>query len=187
VAANKEIIRRVEAIYKWLDEQIAAHQTEAGVCDACGKCCDFESFGHRLFVTTPEMIFFADKINSSNVIASPFGAKQSQTFDREKAEGRRKGEGLPRRPDKVGTPRNDYGGRCWYQVENKCTVYAHRFAGCRIFCCKGDTRFQSDLTEAVIKKFKAICEEFKVSYRYVDLPTALQNFTAETAENAEFF
>jgi hypothetical protein len=140
---NKEIVKRVEAIYKWLDEQIAAHQEAAGVCDACGKCCDFETFGHRLFVTTPEMFFFAEKIGSKNL-------KQMTT------------------------------GRCCYQVENKCTAYDYRFAGCRIFCCKGNVRFQSDLTEAVIKKFKTLCDEFKIPYRYIDLPTALQDFTAES-------
>jgi Fe-S-cluster containining protein len=132
----------VEAIYKWLDEQIAACQMEAGVCDACGKCCDFESFGHRLFVTTPEMIFFAEKIRSKNL-------KQMTK------------------------------GKCSYRAGDKCTVYEHRFAGCRIFCCKGDARFQSDLTEAVIKKFKAVCDELKIPYRYMDLPTALKDFTAE--------
>jgi Fe-S-cluster containining protein len=147
---DKGIIRRVKAIYKWLDEQIAAHQDAAGKCEACGKCCDFDKFGHRLFVTTPEVIYFTDKIESKNL-------KQM------------------------------INSRCSYQAGDKCTVYKYRFAGCRIFCCKGDARFQSDLTEAVIKKFKTLCDEFKIFYRYVDLPTALKDFTAEAAENAEFF
>jgi ribosomal protein L7Ae-like RNA K-turn-binding protein len=30
------------------------------------------------------------------------------------------------------------------------------------------------LTEAVIKKFKALCLEMRIPYRYVDLPTALK-------------
>ncbi len=131
---NEEIIRRVEAIYKWLDEQISAHQDEAGKCEACGKCCDFDTFDHRLFVTTPEMIYFTEKIGSKNL-------KKMTT------------------------------GRCSYQVEGKCTVYPFRFAGCRIFFCKGDSRFQSDLTEAVIKKFKALCDEFKIPYRYTEAGT----------------
>ncbi|MGA2092425.1 MAG: YkgJ family cysteine cluster protein [Sedimentisphaerales bacterium] len=144
---NKEIVERVEAIYKWLDEQIAAHQDAAGKCAVCGKCCDFESFGHRLFVTTPEMIFFAGKLLDKNV-------------------------------------KKMTGGRCSYQAGDKCTVYAERFAGCRIFCCKGDARLQSDLTEAVIKKFKAVCDEFKIPYRYVDLPTALAtDYTKLLAES----
>jgi hypothetical protein len=167
MTGRKEVVQRVEAIYKWLDEQIAANRTTAGECGVCGKCCDFENYDHRLFVTTPEMIYFRDKIGSKNL-------KQITT------------------------------GRCSYQVEvsemvslsnHKCTVYAERFAGCRIFCCKGDAGFQSDLTEAVIKKFKALCDEFAIPYRYVDLPTALQSFTAplrdalrqENAEDTENF
>ena len=131
---NEEIILRVEEIYKWLDEQITAHQDAAGRCEACGKCCDFEKFGHRLFVTSPEMIYFSEKIGSRNL-------KPITT------------------------------GRCGYQVDDKCTVYKYRFASCRIFCCKGDSRFQSDLTETVIKKFKALCDEFEIPYRYTDAGT----------------
>jgi Fe-S-cluster containining protein len=131
---NKKIAKRVEEIYNWLDEQIAANQDKAGKCEACGKCCDFETFGHRLFVTTPEMIYFAEKIGSKNL-------KPMTT------------------------------GRCGYQAGDKCTVYKYRFASCRIFCCKGDSRFQSELTEAVIKKFKALCDELKIPYRYTDAGT----------------
>jgi len=63
--------------------------------------------------------------------------------------------------------------RCSYQTDNKCTVYKFRFAGCRIFCCKGNADFQSRLSEMALKKFKAICVQFQIPYRYVDLPTAL--------------
>ncbi|MGA2172865.1 MAG: hypothetical protein ABSG82_07640 [Sedimentisphaerales bacterium] len=146
--ANKEIIRQVGRIYDWLDEQlIIAQNTLAGVCDvsrkghqtACGKCCDFQMYDHRLYVTTPEMLFFIDKLGVENI--------------KEMA-----------------------GGRCPYQMNTKCTVHPYRFAGCRIFCCKADPAFQSVLTEAVIKKFKTICDEFQIPYRYVDLPTALKDF-----------
>jgi Fe-S-cluster containining protein len=52
------IVNSIARIYSWLDSEIGADQT----CAACGKCCDFESFGHKLFVTTPEMIYFTSKI-----------------------------------------------------------------------------------------------------------------------------
>ena len=146
--ANREVSKRVGDIYKWLDEQLKTSNA-AGVCDACGKCCDFDSFGHRLFVTTPELLYLADKLGGSDF-------KQMTT------------------------------GRCPYQQGGKCSVYEHRFAGCRIFCCKGNAGFQSELTEAVLKKFKALCDEFQIPYRYVDLPTALKSVvTAEHAENAD--
>ena len=123
-------------IYQWLDEQLAGQKA---VCEICGRCCDFKAFDHRLYVTTPEIVYFADKIGSRNI-------KQMVS------------------------------GRCSYQADGKCTVYKYRFAGCRIFCCKGDAGFQSELTEAVLKKFKALCEEFRIPYRYVDLPAALKDF-----------
>jgi Fe-S-cluster containining protein len=137
---HKEIVRQVGDIYKWLDEQLVADGAKAGVCNVCGKCCDLEAYGHRLYVTTPEMMFFADKLGVENI-------------------------------KKMAT------GRCPYQLDGKCTVYPYRFAGCRIFCCKGDAGFQSELTETAVKKFKALCEEFRIPYRYVDLPTALNNFS----------
>jgi hypothetical protein len=56
----------------------------------------------------------------------------------------------------------------------KCGVHAYRFSGCRIFCCKGKVTFQSELTEAAIKKFKALCAELQIPYRYLELPAALK-------------
>src|SRR4030042_1098154 len=130
VARNKEIVSRVGKIYKWLDDQTCDKNAKAGACDACCKCCDFESYGHRLYVTTPEILYLADKLGSSDF-------KQMTT------------------------------GRCSYQVDGKCDIYRYRFAACRIFCCKGNAEFQSELAEVAIKKFKAICEEFRIPYRYV--------------------
>ena len=145
---NDQVIARVSEIYKWIDEQLGQNpaaglprptsgRVEAGACSACGKCCDFEAFGHRLFVTTPEMIYFADKTGGQKF-------KQMTT------------------------------GRCSYQHDSKCTVYKYRFAGCRIFSCKGNVDFQSELTEAVVRKFKDLCEKFKIPYQYAELPTACQ-------------
>ena len=165
---NKEIIRQVGHIYEWLDEQLNANNVKAGVCGICGKCCDFESYDHRLYVTTPEMIYFADKLTGSDVIAS--AAKQSHT--------ERSAEPVSETLTKNKMPT----GRCPYQVNGKCTVYPYRFAACRIFCCKADADFQSDLTETAVKKFKMLCEKFQIPYRYVDLPTALKSVV--TAEHA---
>ena len=52
---HSEIIQEVDAIYLWLDEQLAGLDQS---CNACGDCCDFEAFGHRLYVTTPELMYF---------------------------------------------------------------------------------------------------------------------------------
>jgi Fe-S-cluster containining protein len=142
---NAQIIAWVSEIYNWIEAQQLANNDFAGHCAACGKCCDFEQYDHRLYVTMPEIIFFVEKLGLANI-------KQM------------------------------VGGRCSYQVDGKCSVHAYRFSGCRIFCCKGKATFQSDLTEAAIKKFKALCAELQIPYRYVELPAALKDFL--TAEHA---
>jgi Fe-S-cluster containining protein len=133
---NGHLIKKVAEVYKWLDSQIHESAHLAGICDACGKCCDFSKFGHRLFVTTPELMYMAANLGAENV-------KRMTT------------------------------GRCPYNINGKCSVYEHRFSACRIFSCKGDLDFQNELSEKALKKFKAICEQFQIPYRYIDLAIAL--------------
>lgn len=64
-------------------------------------------------------------------------------------------------------------GRCPYQKQNQCTTREFRFAGCRIFFCKGDSEKQNALCEEAIKKFKALCDEYDFPYRYMELSAAL--------------
>ena len=53
---NNKIIDDVQKIYQYIDSQ-----TPQTPCKACGRCCDFESFSHKLFITTPELIHFTAK------------------------------------------------------------------------------------------------------------------------------
>lgn len=136
--SRKLLLERVSQLYEWLDAQIKGSRDLAGLCDACGKCCDFEAFGHRLFVSSPELLYFAAKLGPEN-------ARQMKE------------------------------GRCPYNIAGKCTVYEQRFAACRIFCCKGDPDFQGSLSESALKLLRAMCDEFEIPYRYMDLPTALNS------------
>jgi Fe-S-cluster containining protein len=142
--ANTRLLREVAEIYDWLDSQIQKNSNLAGVCDACGKCCDFNKFDHRLFVTTPELLYLAAKVGDENV-----------------------------NPPHVWRIKPMTTNRCPYQIADKCTIYDFRFAGCRIFCCKGDADFQSRLSEMAVKKFKSLCTQFQIPYRYLELATAL--------------
>ena len=129
------IIGRVGEVYRWAGEQLAANGGIVGECGMCGECCDFEKYGHRLYVSTPEMIYFRD--NTEGVI------------------------------------KRMAGGRCPYNVGGKCSVYEQRFAGCRLFGCKGDSEAQSRLSEECLDKFKGICVEFGVPYCYKELSSFL--------------
>jgi hypothetical protein len=134
LSAVRALLGEMKGLYRRLDTRLAGLGTEAG-CAACGACCDFEAFGHRLYVTTPELLYFA------------------HTVDR------------PLRPMS--------GGVCPYRVDGRCSVYSMRFAGCRIFQCKGNAATQSEMTEAALSELKRLCNEHKVPYYYMDLKAAL--------------
>jgi len=128
-----QIINAVGDIYQWLQTELAKLNPS---CCACGDCCDFEAFGHRLYVTTPELLYFCQ------FIKPPF--KEMAT------------------------------GVCPYRVNGKCSVHPYRFAGCRIFSCKGMPEKENALCEQAISKFKALCDTYPIPYHYVDLKTGLQ-------------
>jgi Fe-S-cluster containining protein len=49
------LLTKVAQLYRELDRQISQWHT----CRACGRCCDFDTFGHRLYLTPPELLYFA--------------------------------------------------------------------------------------------------------------------------------
>ena len=75
-------------------------------------------------------------------------------------------------PDNI-KPMKD--GICPYRVDSKCTVYENRFAGCRIFQCKGDEEKQSEVMEKALEKFKQIGENYEIDYSYLDLKRGLDS------------
>jgi hypothetical protein len=64
---NSRLQKEVAEIYDWLDSKIHNNSDSAGKCDACGECCDFVQFDHRLFVTTPELMYLAAKLGDENI------------------------------------------------------------------------------------------------------------------------
>lgn len=135
---NDQLLERVADVYAWIDEQIHHCGQLAGTCAACGDCCDFEGFDHRLFITPPELMYFAAHLAAHEVKPMP-------------------------------------GSRCPYNKDGKCEVYPHRFAACRIFCCRGDADLQSTLSETSLKQLKSICMDFQIPYGYNDVRAALNS------------
>jgi hypothetical protein len=67
---NSKIADAVAEVYDWIDSQTGQTATQ---CDVCGKCCDFESYDHRLFVTSPELIYFTVKLQPDKIKPMPTG------------------------------------------------------------------------------------------------------------------
>lgn len=134
LSSQRALLAEMDRLYHDLDAKLADVNDPAR-CRACGNCCDFESFGHKLYLTTPELLYFAYHV------------------------------GRPFKPMTSGV--------CPWRVKGRCSVYPYRFAGCRIFQCKGNASLQSDLTETTLTELKQLCQKYSVPYLYIDLKTAI--------------
>lgn len=139
------LLAEIAGLYDWIDSQLGQDPAGAGRCEACGACCDFPAYDHRLYVTPPELMYLAARLEVATL--EPMSS-----------------------------------GRCPYQQDRSCSVHEHRFAACRIFCCRGGADFQSDLSEAAIRRLKAICERLEIPYRYQELSVALETFNHQGRE-----
>ncbi len=142
----KQLNQAVDEIYKWLDDQLST-VTANNECSACGRCCNFKAYDHRLYITAAEFVRFVDGIGAENIKPMPNGV-------------------------------------CPYQTDGKCSVYSHRFAGCRIFNCKVDPGIQSKLSEEALTKLRAACDNFGFAYKYMELSDALNKADANKGADA---
>ncbi len=70
---NPQLLRKIAQLYDWLDSQIRQSADTHNQCDACGKCCDFARFDHRLFVTPPELMYLKANLGGGNLKPMPTG------------------------------------------------------------------------------------------------------------------
>lgn len=56
---NEQLNTRMQELYAGLEPQIRDLEPD---CNACGVCCDFERYGHRLYISTPELRYFVNHI-----------------------------------------------------------------------------------------------------------------------------
>jgi len=64
---NNRLLGKVAEINDWLDAQIRENADLLGRCNICGKCCNFDSYDHHLFVTQPEVMYLTAKLGSENI------------------------------------------------------------------------------------------------------------------------
>jgi len=138
----------VDASLRDLLERLDREVRDKGpTCWSSGKCCQFESYGHRLYVTGLEIAWFlAQPTPETPEVPSEIVG------------------GLP-----ILTPSSGGEGGCPYQVAKRCTAHAIRPTGCRVFFCQqGTSDWQQDLYERYLASLRALHEQHQVTYRYMD-------------------
>jgi Fe-S-cluster containining protein len=146
-AGRQEVREAVARIYARLQEAIA---TRRPVCNTSGRCCRFEEFGHRLFVSTMELAAFIYDLETTSWPAALEEARQTWN-----------------------------GAGCPFQVAKLCGVHPIRPFGCRIFFCDASsTGWQQEQYERFHGELKSLHETLNVPYFYVEWRQALGILTS---------
>ena len=148
-AADSAIDTALRGLYAELDAAIAA---KGPTCWSSGKCCKFDDFGHRLYVTGLEIAWF---LGQGGSVRSEVGRDETGAQIR-----------LPQLSE-LSTPRP--GGACPYQIDGLCSTHAIRPLGCRIFFCQqGTEAWQQDLYEDYLERLQTLHDQHGLEYRYMD-------------------
>lgn len=135
-AERRAVDEALRGLYARLDAAVTERRP---TCRQSGKCCKFDSYGHRLYVTALEIAWFLRQA----------GAPLS------KAE-----RGLPLLAQR---------DACAYQVDGLCSVHAVRPLGCRVFFCeRGTEAWQQDVYERFLGDLRGLHERLGVPYRYLE-------------------
>ena len=156
VARQREaVVAAVGAILAEADRDIAERKP---VCKASGRCCKFEAYGHRLYVTAAELLHFAAKEVREVTVSTTDGGNVSlpQFFSAEKPEG------------------------CPYQVEGLCTAREGRPLECRIYFCDENAQsWQNEVYEKYHAQLREVHERFGLPYQYVEWREGLRELMGE--------
>lgn len=144
----RALIEQMDAFYTRLDRLIAAHTP---VCRNRGACCRFDSFGHELYVTSIELLYFLHH--------HPAPTQRSVGAE----------------PTALEVINSQSPRQCPYQQQGRCTARYARPVGCRTFFCESSQQgWQQSLTEQALAELKKMHTEYSVPYAYGEWLKALK-------------
>jgi Fe-S-cluster containining protein len=137
-------------LYRRLDEQVALR---GPTCWISGRCCNFDAYGHLLYVTGLEVAWVVRQVGQSTTTAAALR------------------ENLNEQPD---APR-DTQAACPFQTGTLCGIHAVRPLGCRVFFCEqGTQEWQQELYESFLTDLRSLHDVHDLPYRYLEWREALR-------------
>ena len=178
------LVAAVAEVLAQADADVAARRP---VCRASGRCCHFEEYGHRLYVTAAELAYFAARLRGTGV--SPVNGRAPDL--RHGADGAGSTGGTlcpdtgetpvlqtPVAPARVALPQffaQVEPRGCPYQVDGLCTARQARPLGCRVyFCDAGAQSWQNAVYETYHVQLRALHAAHALDYAYMEWRAALR-------------
>jgi Fe-S-cluster containining protein len=145
-AARPDIDAGLRDLYARLDAEVSQR---GPTCWTSGKCCRFDEYGHRLYVTALEIAWVVRQVGLPPPDAGVATGRHALT---------------------VLTPNGRVtGGACAYQADKLCSIHANRPLGCRVFFCeKGTEAWQHELYERFLGELRALHDRQGIEYRYME-------------------
>jgi Fe-S-cluster containining protein len=144
-ASRPEVVEAVRNIHIALQDAIDLHKP---ICITSGRCCRFDEFGHRLFVTTMELGTFVGGL--TEVEQGHDSTELAEVLS------------------------GSAGGRCPFQKDKLCSVHTIRPFGCRVFFCDATaTDWQHQQYARFHAELKRLHDEMRIPYFYVEWREAM--------------
>lgn len=160
MAASPAVRLELESVYADASEAI---RLRGPACWASGRCCNFESAGHLLYVTGLEAAYtiaqLPERPTPGSAATPSFPESTLRLLVLEDAKRR---------------------GGCPFQAGNLCGVHTIKPLGCRVyFCDRSAKTWQQELSERLIERVRALHDRFSIEYRYGEWRQMLRRFSNE--------
>ncbi|MCC6683241.1 MAG: hypothetical protein IT445_20280 [Phycisphaeraceae bacterium] len=162
-AVRPDVDAALRDFYGQLDAVIAARRP---VCNQSGRCCNFDAFGHKLYVTALEIAWFIRMADRKWQMADGQDNPPPDTR-------------LPVLSIKNPQSKIKHLPTCPYQINNLCTAHAIRPMGCRVFFCQQGTQdWQQQTYERFLTQLIALHQRFALPYLYLEWRSGLDEALA---------
>jgi len=164
-AVRPEIDQAIQTIHQNMEAEITQRSP---TCWQSGKCCQFDSYGHRLYVTGLETAWVIQALTPSANIEKP---STPDTPDAPKS------SALFALPQTAELPKLD---SCPFQIDKRCSIHTVRPMGCRVFFCQQGTQdWQQSLYETYHHQIESLHAQHDIPYRYMEWRYALSVANAQ--------
>lgn len=177
-AGSPPVDAELRSLYADLDDQIARR---GPTCWTSGRCCNFDRFGHRLYVTALEIAWFLPQ-------AGPPPESDPANKPTEPVEPPRASEAAIGQPiqlpqlNAAGPPLSE---ACPYQLKGRCSTHTVRPLGCRVFFCQAGTEdWQQQLYEHFLDRLRKLHDDHAIPYRYLEWRAGLREAMAARCDQS---
>ncbi len=166
-ARRPEVAAALDQLFAQVAREIAAR---GPACWASGRCCNFDAFGHRLYVTGLEAAYTLTRV--ADRALSPPPSPQNAGVARDSL-------ALPQVPTTVAIAAARAAGGCPFQQGNLCSVHDLKPLACRVyFCDRSAQEWQQDLMERLMGELRALHDRHDIDYCYLEWRDALDALAA---------